>query len=681
VPADAKVSQMPFLAVRVVLESRSDQPVDVSVWANLPNLAGANERTSLWKDEGSLRGVLLAGREVDGAHPNNGSMAVAVLHSGEVTNRTAWRHQRNDFPDGLDLWADMFDDGRFTQPAAGESTTPGASIAAELRLAPLGSAQVAFLIGWHFPNRVGWSKGGVVGNHYATQYRDAWDVVEAAARDLEKLEAQTVQFVDAMCSSDLPREVVESALNNLIPLRSETSFLSADGRLRGWEGCNEQSGSCEGSCTHVWNYEQVTPYLFGDLARGMRELEFTDALHEDGSMSFRIGMPGAHAGDLAVAAADGQMGSIVRLYREWRFSGDMDFLARTWPGAKRALEFAWRPGGWDADQDGLMEGCQHNTMDVEYFGPNPEIGSWYLAALEAAARMARAIGDDEFSSRCDGIRAKGTKLFEDELFNGEYYEQKILPIPEHVIPALSFVDETARTEIQFQVGPGCLAGQLVGDLAARLAGLSPTADPDHARTALGSIHRHNYTSNLSGHFNERRAYAVNGEAGTIICTYPHGNRPTRPFPYWSEVWTGIEYTAAAGMIQAGLLDEALQVVRAVRSRHDGSIRNPFDEPECGHHYARAMAAWALVPALTGFQWSALDGRMEFAAARERASWFWATGQAWGTVLQEPWDGGVKVELCVMGGSLPIRSLVIAGRGEIAIDGIATGDVVRLRFSN
>jgi hypothetical protein len=135
------------------------------------------------------------------------------------------------------------------------------------------------------------------------------------------------------------------------------------------------------------------------------------------------------------------------------------------------------------------------------------------------------------------------------------------------------------------------------------------------------------------------------------------------------------------MIQAGLLDEALQVVRAVRSRHDGSNRNPFDEPECGHHYARAMAAWALVPALTGFQWSALDGRMEFAAARERANWFWATGQAWGMVLQEPWDGGVKVELCVIGGCLPIRSLVIAGRGEIAIDGIATGDVVRLRFSN
>jgi uncharacterized protein (DUF608 family) len=328
-----------------------------------------------------------------------------------------------------------------------------------------------------------------------------------------------------------------------------------------------------------------------------------------------------------------------------------------------------------------MEGCQHNTMDVEYFGPNPEIGSWYLAALEGAARMASAIGDDEFASRCDGTRAKGTKLFEDKLFNGEYYEQKILPIPEHVIPALSFVDETVRTEIQFQVGPGCLAGQLVGDLAARLAGLSPTADPEHARTALGSIHRYNFTSNLSGHFNERRTYAVNGEAGTILCTYPHGSRPKRPFPYWSEVWTGIEYTAAAGMIQAGLLDEALQVVRAVRSRHDGSIRNPFDEPECGHHYARAMAAWALIPALTGFRWSALDGRMEFAAAGERASWFWATGQAWGTVLQEPVDGGVKVELCVMGGSLPIRSLVIAGRGEAVIDRIAPGEVTRLRFSN
>jgi uncharacterized protein (DUF608 family) len=679
VPADSNLSGMPFIAIRVALESRSKDPLAVSVWANLPNLAGVNERTGVWTEEGSLRGVLLSGREASDAHANNGTVALATLHQGDVTSRTTWLQRRPDFSDSLDLWSDMLADGRFDEPRAGETTTTGASIAAELHLAPNGTAEVVFLIGWHFPNRVGWSKDGVVGNHYATRYQDAWEVLKTAARDLDSLEAQTVQFVEAICSSDLPGEVIESALNNLIPLRCETSFLSADGRLRGWEGCNDQSGSCEGSCTHVWNYEYVTPYLFGDLARSMRELEFGDALHDDGSMSFRVGMPGAHARDLPVAAADGQMGSIVRLYREWRFSGDPEFLRRTWPGAKQALEFAWLPGGWDADQDGIMEGCQHNTMDVEYFGPNPEVGFWYLAALEAAARMANAIGDGEFASRCEELRISGAKRLEAELFNGEYYEQKILPIPDYVIPALGFFHHKGQTEPQFQVGPGCLAGQLVGDAAARLAGLGPVTDQDHSRTALRSIHRHNFTASLLGHFNEQRAYAVDGEAGTIMCTYPRGGRPDRPFPYWSEVWTGIEYTAAAGMIQAGLHAEALELVRAVRSRHDGSNRNPFDEPECGHHYARAMAAWGLLPALTGFQWSALDGRMEFAAADGRARWFWSTGQAWGTILQEPREDGLYVELRLMGGQLPIRSLIIAGTGDALIDRIAPGEVAHLRL--
>jgi uncharacterized protein (DUF608 family) len=679
VPADTRVSGMPFLAIRIALESRSDEPLALSVSANLPNFAGVNERKAVWIEEGLLRGVLLSGREADDAHANNGTVALATIHPGDVTSRTAWRQRRPDFSDGLDVWSDMFEDGRFDQPRAGEMTTTGASIAAQLNLAPNDTAEVVFLIGWHFPNRVGWSKDGVVGNHYATHYEDAWEVLKTAARDLESLEAQTVQFVHAICSSNLPSEVIESALNNLIPLRSETSFLSADGRLRGWEGCNDQTGSCEGSCTHVWNYEYVTPYLFGDLARGMRELEFSDALHDDGSMSFRIGMPGAHARDLPVAAADGQMGSVVRLYREWLFSADTEFLRRTWPGAKRALEFAWLPGGWDADQDGLMEGCQHNTMDVEYFGPNPEVGLWYLAALAAAARMARAMGEEKFASRCEDLHTDGARRLEAELFNGEYYEQKVLPIPDHVIPALGFFHNKGQTEPQFQVGPGCLAGQLVGDVAARLAGLGPVADSDHSRVALKSVHRHNFTASLRGHFNEQRSYAVDGEAGTVMCTYPRGGRPDRPFPYWSEVWTGIEYTAALGMIQAGLRAEALQLVRAVRSRHDGSNRNPFDEPECGHHYARAMSAWGLIPALTGFHWSALEGRMEFAVADERARWFWATGHAWGTVLQEPRGDGLDVELGLMGGQLPIRSLLITGKAEVPVDRIVPGEVVQLRF--
>ena len=88
------------------------------------------------------------------------------------------------------------------------------------------------------------------------------------------------------------------------------------------------------------------------------------------------------------------------MYRDWQLSGDDELLKAHWPRVKRALEFAWIPGGWDADQDGVMEGAQHNTMDVEYFGPSPQMQFWYLGALRATEEMARSLGEDAFADQC-----------------------------------------------------------------------------------------------------------------------------------------------------------------------------------------------------------------------------------------------------------------------------------------
>lgn len=259
---------------------------------------------------------------------------------------------------------------------------------------------------WHFPNRLTWTpknnEDDLVGNFYASQYQDAWDVAEKTASRLDDLEKETVEFVRAFCESSLPPEVKEAALFNLSTLRSQTCFRTRDGRFYGFEGSSNHGGCCYGSCTHVWNYEQATAFLFGSLARSMREVEFGHATNPDGLMSFRVGLPLNRACDFNRAAADGQMGSIMKMYRDWQLSGDDSLLHSLWPNVKKALEFCWIPGGWDADRDGVMEGCQHNTMDVEYFGPNPQMGIWYLGALRAGG------GDGTESWRqkiCRGVPA------------------------------------------------------------------------------------------------------------------------------------------------------------------------------------------------------------------------------------------------------------------------------------
>ncbi|WUJ75800.1 glycoside hydrolase family 116 protein [Kribbella soli] len=292
------------------------------------------------------------------------------------------------------------------------------------------------------------------------------------------------------------------------------------------------------------------------------------------------------------------------------------------------------PGGWDADRDGVMEGCQHNTMDVEYYGPNPQMQSWYLAALRACEEMATYLGD-ELAVECRKLFEYGSAWMDKHLFNGEYYRHEIRPpaSADDVAPGLRETMGAADpTHPVLQLGDGCLVDQLVGQHLARLTQLGPLLDDDHVRTTLRSILRHNGLDGFTGHFNHMRSYVLgDDESAVLMCSYPRGNRPERPFPYFTEVMTGFEHILAVGLITEGMVDEGLQVIANIRHRYDGERRNPFDEAECGHHYARAMASWGAVIALTGFTYNAQTGTMRFAPRLPNThNIFWSTGNAYGT---------------------------------------------------
>ena len=556
------------------------------------------------------------------------------------------------------------------------SATYGSAVAGTLGarrvVGPYGRTEVVFLLGWHFPNRRSWLWGGggpggvagpdTVGNFYSNGFSNAWEVLKAYAHRLDDMREVTERFVSHFWSSDLSPAVKEAALFNLSTLRSQTFFRTLDGSPLGWEGCLDDTGSCLGSWTHVWNYELATAFLFGSLAKRMRELEYLHATADDGAMSFRVMLPLSKAQEYTQVAADGQFGCVLKLYREWRLSGDDEWLRQLWPACRRSLEFAWSEGGWDADRDGLAEGAQHNTMDIEYFGPNPEVQSWYLAALKAAAEMANAVGDGEFSKSCQELLASGAALTEAILFNGSYYQQKVIPPGDFskVAPKLRHPNMGAENpdKPEFQIEDGCVIDQLLGDTFARLVGLGPILDTEHVAVALQSIHRLNYVEDLGDWTNYMRTYAVHGERGHVVLSYPNG-LPEHPMPYWSEVWTGLEYIYAIGLAQAGERLLAEDVVSAARERFSGSRRNPFDEAECGHHYARAMSSWGLVVALTGFDYDGRTGVMTLAATREPTRWFWSTGDAWGTFRHAGGSSGVvRAQLEVVHGSLRVERVLI-----------------------
>jgi non-lysosomal glucosylceramidase len=672
VPGDARKSGIPIAALEFELMNTSNDELDAAICFSMQNFIGddgnfgvTSEGMNKYRANDKLRGIFLQSDGVDHDAEQWGSIAVTTTSDENVTYRTNWKKQHWG-SSLLDFWDDFSEDGMLEErPATGEDR-PMASVATKVKLSPGEKKEVKFFITWHFPNRMAWSES-MLQNYYTKDFHDAWDVAEKTLPDLESLEEQTVEFVNAFIGTDLPDVVKEAALFNLSTLRTQTCFRTEDGYYFTWEGCNDETGCCFGSCTHVWNYEHATGYLFGELARKKRETEFGLTTSDIGLMSFRVSLPLERAQSFQRAAADGQMGSIMKMYRDWQLSGDDEMLDRLYPNVVKALQFCWIPGGWDADMDGVMEGVQHNTMDVEYYGPNPQMGIWYLGALRAMEEMAGYKGDSDLAAQCQRLFKNGSKWLDENLFNGEYYIHKI-QLPENMDAIHSSLvvgmGGDNRLEPDYQLGEGCLVDQLVGQYVAHILGLGYLVDPGHLTTTLGSIMKYNYRADLRDHFNCFRSYALGNEAALLMASYPK-SRPANPFPYFTEVMTGFEYTAAVGMLYEGLKEDGLRCIRNIRDRYDGFKRNPFDEAECGHHYGRAMASWSAVLALTGFHYSAVNKSMSFNATEGKH--FWSNGYQYGTVEIKDKSKKKSIRLTTINDELTLNSFSLNGFGSTKFD--------------
>jgi non-lysosomal glucosylceramidase len=666
IPGETDNSSIPMALLDFELTNTTEKEISFSVCGTMQNFIGedgsggkASRNKNIYREEQGIKGIYFTSDGVDKNSDQWGDMSLVSTSDGIVSYRTVWLPEKWG-SSILDFWDDLSTDGKLENRRDEVSEKPMASLVISDILPPKGTKTIRFLITWYFPNRTAWSSVPLK-NYYSTKYSGSWDVAVKTIPVLGLLESKTIGFVNAFCKSDLPAEVKEAALFNLSTLRTQTCFRLSDGNFYAWEGCNDKSGCCFGTCTHVWNYETATALLFGDLARSMRKVEFGMATTDSGLMSFRVKLPLDNISGFAKVAADGQMGCVIKLYREWQLSGDDAFLKELYPKAKSALSYAWKKGGWDGDQDGVMEGVQHNTMDVEYYGPNPQMTIWYLGALRAMEEMSKYLKDKEMASKCRKLFLSGSKWTDENIFNGEYYIHKISVPDKATIPAEQLVGmgSTDYGNPDYQLGEGCLVDQLAGQYLAHVCGLGYLVKKENVGKTLQSIMKYNYVTDLSDHFNCFRSYALDNEAALLMASYPK-TRPVNPFPYFTEVMTGFEYTAAIGMLYEGQVQDGLKCITNIRDRYDGRKRNPFDEAECGHHYGRAMASWSAVPALTGFHYSGVTREIRFGDIAGK--YFWSDGYAYGTVEITSADGARLIELNVINGLIDISRVTIDGFG-------------------
>ncbi|MET7401708.1 GH116 family glycosyl-hydrolase [Dactylosporangium sp. NPDC005572] len=524
---------------------------------------------------------------------------------------------------------------------AGHTWDAGVAVAFALR--PGESTTVDVVHAWWFPNRYAdFDRFGPrhpqynrsrfwVGNHYATRFGGALDVLDAYLADRERLDSASRAWADAVSSSDLPEPLREAISAQGTLVRSPTFFRTADGKVYGFEGALGEStrnwngdvgGSCPLNCNHVFNYEQALARLFPALGRDMRETEFA-VQAPDGTLPHRVVLPlylpqlhDVPIGGPERPALDGMLGAVLKTYRSVLDGAGEVWLRTHWSALRHLVDRI--AAVWDADGDGVLQGDQPVTYDISLHGPNMFVGGLWLAALRAMERMAALVDPAAAAGYAERFTL-GRDNYDKLLWNGEFYAQPV-------------------TGEAFDFGSGCLSDQLLGQWWAHQLGLGHILPADRVRTALASIVRYNLRTGFAEH--GYRVFADGDETGLVVCSWPLGGRPAVPLRYCDEVWTGVEYQVAAHCLYEGLTDEGLAVVAALQARHDGTRRNPFNEIECGDHYVRAMAGWSLLDAWSGFgavPQTTRPGRYPFVA-----------GTGWGVVTVAE-DGSSSTE--VLGGTL------------------------------
>ena len=613
IPNDADSSSLPVAGVEYQFFNPTEEPVDAVFSFNATNfmwqqdLPGAGRRT-----EGGFVLEQQGGPE----KPWDEGYFTAWVDDENVKVNATW-FRGGWFDPGTMAWKAVQNAECLEGAETDGKGSPGGSLYLPVRLAPGEKKTVVLKWAWYVPfsHLQTGTKEGFYRPWYATKFPNRGAVERYWRENYETLRTRTKVFSDAFYDSTLPLEVIDAVSANLTILKSPTVLRQEDGRMWAWEGCQDTWGSCYGTCTHVWNYAQALPHLFPELERGLRQTEFFDSQNEQGHQNFRSALPIGPSEDHSFhAAADGQLGGIIKVYRDWRISGDLDWLKHLWPRIKQSLAYCIET--WDPDHKGLLVEPHHNTYDIEFWGEDGMCSSFYLGALAAAVEMGKAVGDAVPLHM--ELLASGRACFSEHLFNGEYFQQNIqwhgLRSPDptkaqtfssHYSPeALALLEKEGP---KYQYGEGCLSDGIIGAWMGWAAGLAPFIDTEKVAKHLDSVFKYNFKQDLSEHANpQRSSYAFGHEAGLLLCTWPRGNRLSLPQPYSEEVWTGIEYQVASHLISLGRVDEGLQIVRAVRARYDGRIRNPFNEYECGHWYARAMASYSLLQALTGARYDAVD---------------------------------------------------------------------------
>jgi uncharacterized protein (DUF608 family) len=533
----------------------------------------------------------------------------------------------------------------FWANAQKQGMTRGA-ISQTITVAPGASEQVTFLLSWFFPNHRGEGIGDDLGHRYETWFADALDVARYVATRREELHQRTKAFHDAQYSASVPYWLAD-AINAQLTTFIKSSWLVRDGRFGIWEGL----GCCGLQTLDVSYYgSHPVALFFPELERRQLQMtadfqltpdsprydEYFLALPRNRELVLQRVAGNPHlaldpAQRLAlyreVAAETGfdATGRIPHFFpatfaaidayhmvdlmpkfalqalRDYQWTGDLEALRSLWPRVKAAMEHARRidelgvglPYHYDhPPSETAISSQTYDTWD--FIGYSAYVSSIWLAALKATARIARIVDDLAYAEDMDAQFLRSQASMERLLWNGEYYNLWVDP------------GSGRRNE-------SCMADQLSGQLYASLLDLGDILPRDHLFSACRAIFHHNRAQGR----------------GLLNGALPAGKHADEP-ENWTlgdprfqsdTVWSGTEYATAVLLLQQGLVDEGLAIIRDVYERYEQAGQT-WDHQECGGHYYRAMVIWLAWLALGGIFYDAPRQMLTIKPAAQTADGRW-----------------------------------------------------------
>lgn len=687
IPGDEDNSGLPVGALEYHFENASDKTVDAVFSFNTTNFIARGEKSRIRKLNSN--GLILSREPGKNKPYTKSDFSISVFADEEPVIDYCWF--RGNWFDALTMIWGTIESGELKNNPPVDWDSPGASIFVPLSVSAGTTKTVRVVMAWYTPdsnlsiqsvdknNQKDPAAGpccitplnsglesypDLSSDKYKPWYSSRFPNVEAVSdywqRNYESLKKKSALFRDAFYGSSLPPEVMEAVSANLTILKSPTVLRQYNGRFWAWEGCHDEVGCCHGTCTHVWNYAQALCHLFPNLEKGMRNTEFCEDQNLEGHQNFRANLPITATSHDFHSASDGQLGGIMKVYREWRISGDNEWLRKIYPVVIQSLDYCIKT--WDPHRKGVLEEPHHNTYDIEFWGPDSMCTTFYLGALQAIIEMGNFLKQD--IKQYQELLQRGKTYLEQNLFNGEFFHQQIrwkgLKAPDPAATqslgtgyspeALKILQEEGP---RYQYGKGCLSDGVLGSWIATVCGLNDPVNAEKIVSHLLSVYKYNLKKDLREHVNPQRpTYAVGKEGGLLLCTWPKGDKLSLPFIYSNEVWTGIEYQVASHLMLHGKVNEGLEIVRTCRKRYDGRIRNPFNEYECGHWYARAMSSFALIQGLTGLRYDAVDKVLYVNSKIGDFNCFISTAGGFGTVTLK----GKTVHLDVKSGEIEVKRI-------------------------